>query len=94
MTSTGLAAPKIMRPPGSYLVVFAQFVFSKKKCENVLFPSIADMREEYFEALSEHDVWKSRRVLFRGHWSFWAAVGWDLPVSAIRLVKKIWTAAS
>lgn len=92
--SSTVISPKIARPPGSYLMIFAEFAYSKKKCENVLFPAITDMREEYFEALSENRVWKSRWVWLRGLWSFWAAVGFDLPITALRLVKKIWTAAS
>ena len=92
--SSTVISPKIARPPGSYLMIFAEFAYSKKKCENVLFPAITDMREEYFEALSENRVWKSRWVWLRGLWSFWAAVGFDLPITALRLVKKIWTAAN
>lgn len=92
--SSNFISPKIARPPGSYLMIFAEFAYSKKKCENVLFPAITDMREEYFEALSENRVWKARWVWLRGLWSFWAAVGFDLPITALRLVKKIWTAAN
>lgn len=85
---------QVRLPPGTLLRCCAEFIYSQRKFQSVLQPTIVDMREEYFEALAAGGIWKSRWVRVRGLWSFWAAVGMDIPISAIGLVKKIWTAAT
>jgi hypothetical protein len=81
----------ITRPPGARLVAFAECVFSKRTYETVLKPYLAETQEEYFEALSEGRVRKARWVRVRGVICFWTHVLLQLPVSATRLAKKLWT---
>ena len=89
-----VVTPRIARPPGVYLLMFAEFVYSRKKYERVLLPTVTDMREEYYEALAAGRIEKSRWVRIRGLGSFWLAIAADVPISAIGLVKKIWMAAN
>ena len=89
----GYQRKRLHRPPGASLLRLSEFIYSRKKYETVLRPTIVDMREEYFEALAAGRKWKSRWVRVRGIWSFGAAVGLDIPISAIGLIRKIWTAA-
>lgn len=52
------------------------------------------LREEHFETIVMGRIWKARWVWLRGLWSFWAAVGMDIPLSVIGLIRKIWVAAN
>jgi hypothetical protein len=83
----------ISRPPGMWLLRCAELVYSRQKFDKVLQPTILDMQDEYFISLAANRVWKARIVRLRGTWSFIAAVGMDIPLSAIGLIRKIWTAA-
>jgi hypothetical protein len=77
-------------PPGQKLYELADFLFSKQTNERVFFPVVADMREEYFEALSQNRIWKARWVHVRGTWSFVAAMGLDRFFSVVSLCVKVW----
>jgi hypothetical protein len=88
LNSTG---SKIARQaPGKSHLQFADFFFSKKKYEAVYLPIIQDMREEYFEALSQSRTWKASWVRVRGTWSFFAALGLDRFFSVVSLCVKVW----
>jgi hypothetical protein len=81
---------KIVRPPGCLLSNFAEFIFSKQKLHAILLPVIVDMREEYFEALSQDRIWKAHWVRIRGTWSFFAAVGLDRAFAFVSFFVKAW----
>ena len=81
----------VVCPPGAKLGTLASFFFSKRTYAIVLKPYLAEMQEEYFEALSERRLWKARWVRVRGVICFWSHVLLQLPVSATRLAKKLWT---
>ena len=83
----------ISRAPGWRLNAFAKRFFPKKMYERVLQPTLSDMETEYAEALAEGDETKARLVRWRGVCSFWLAIIYQLPVSAGRLIVKIWTLA-
>jgi hypothetical protein len=83
--------PKLVGAPGQRLNKLASFLYSKGKYDKVFAPTIGDMRQEYFEALSEGKTRKARWVWARGILSVLAAVVADVPLSLIGLVRKIWT---
>lgn len=87
-------SPRIHTPPGSHLARFADFIFSKRVYETVFVPVLRDIFDEYCEALNRGRLWKAKWVCLRGHWSFWSAVLAQAPVSAVKLVYKIWRAIS
>jgi hypothetical protein len=80
----------IRRAPCSSHLQLAEFFFSKRKYEKVYLPIIQDMREEYFETLSQNRIWKARWVRARGTWSFFAAIGLDRLFSIVSLCVKVW----
>jgi hypothetical protein len=80
----------IQRVPGMYLFKVAEFLMTEKSFSRVAAPSIADMREEYFEALSQNRIGKARLVHVRGIWSFFAALGLDRFFSIVSLCVKVW----
>jgi len=82
----------ILGPPGWSLRRFAEFCFSKKTYTQVLEPPLSDMQKEHFEALAAGRLWKARMVLVRGYWSFWSAVGAQLPISFARRIYEVWKA--
>jgi hypothetical protein len=84
-------APQLRRAPGARLDAFASFFFSKRTYATVLKPHLADMQEEYFEALSEGRWHKARWVRVRGVMCFWSHMLLQLPVSAIKLLSELWT---
>lgn len=84
---------KVVQPPGTMLVSTLSFFYSKKKYKSLIEQAIADMREEYFEALAAGQHKKAGWIRLRGTYSVWAAVFMDVPVSLTRLVTKIWKAS-
>lgn len=65
----------ISSPPGTTLSLIADFFSSKKTRKLILTPIIADMQEEYFDALMADRIWKARWVRIRGCCAFWQALG-------------------
>ena len=76
--------------PGNYFVQAIQFLVCKKRYEEMYLPIILDMREEYFEALSQNRIWKARWVRVRGTWSFFAAMGLDRALAFVPFFVKVW----
>jgi hypothetical protein len=60
----------------------------------VFLPAIQDMQHEHIEALAAGDVWKSRWVLLRGYCSLASAAVAQAPVSILKRLIELWTAAS
>lgn len=77
------------RPPGWRLRRIAEFCFSAETYAQVLEPTLADLQQEFFDALAKNDPWKARFVLIRGHWSFWMAVVYHAYFSLIRRIHKL-----
>lgn len=84
----------IFKPPGSLIVLIAESICSNKSFKGIVMPAISDMREEYFEALSQNRIWKARWVRVRGTWSFLAAMGLDRVFSVVSLCVKVWRSAN
>jgi hypothetical protein len=84
---------QLMTAPGSKLLAFSDFFFSNKQFVSVYGPIISDMREEYFEALSQNRIWKARWVRVRGTWSFFAAMGLDRAFAFVSFFMKAWRSA-
>jgi DNA-binding CsgD family transcriptional regulator len=84
------AVPRIQSPPGSTLRALADFFFSRRTYLTVLQPTLADLQDEYFQALADHRPWKARMARVRGYWSFWSAFFAQLPVSLIRKMAELW----
>jgi hypothetical protein len=80
--------------PGSSLGAFAKFVYSKKTYERVFEPIISDMRLEYNEALASGEHWHARWVHVRYSIAFGIAIMAKHCVSVVKLIQRIWTAAS
>ena len=79
--------------PGGKLASILSTLYSKKKYEAIFRQAIADMREEYFEALAAGKTRKAKWIWFRGVWSIWAAIVMDIPLTATRMAVKIWKAS-
>ena len=75
--------------PGNRLLGFSEFFFTRRAHIGLCVPVIHDMREEYFEALSQNRIWKARWVRARGTWSFFAAMGLDRFFSVVSLCVKV-----
>lgn len=82
----------LQRPPGARLRIVSEFFFSRRTYKEVFEPTIRDLFDEYCEALTDNRPWKARWVQIRGYWSFWSAVFAQMPISAVKVVYKIWKA--
>jgi hypothetical protein len=80
----------VSRPPGSWLLALAEFFCSRKTYTGIFLPTIIDLRVEYCEALDQGKIWKARWVLLRGWCSFWNAAAMRLPISAVRILVRLW----
>jgi hypothetical protein len=78
---------RIVRPPGSGLLSFADFFCSPRTLDRVLQPILADMQHDYFQALSENRKGKAEWARFRGSVCFWKALGL---YTIVRNVVAIW----
>jgi hypothetical protein len=76
--------------PGKKLLQISEFVFSKKFHDQICRQIVADMREEYREALFQNRIWKARWVRIRGTWSFFAAIGLDRAFAFVSFFVKAW----
>jgi hypothetical protein len=81
---------RIVRPPGSKLLSFADIFCSSKTIERVIIPNISDMRIDYCNALAEKKNTKAVFVRIRGYWSFWKALGLH---TLIQNIVEIWKAS-
>ncbi|HEV7689770.1 MAG TPA: GcrA family cell cycle regulator [Hyphomonadaceae bacterium] len=86
--------PKIHRPPGGFLLSLSRFIYPKRMFERIFEPTISDMREEFYQALSEGKVWKAKYIVVRGHVAVFNAAGLQVPVSLLRLIGAIWRIGS
>lgn len=84
---------RLSRPPGSGLLLVAEFLYSRKAYEEVFVPTVSDLREEYAAALVAKRKWKARWVLVRGYWSFFSAAGLQTAVRVARKAFKMWSSA-
>jgi hypothetical protein len=84
------SAASIARPPGFWLISTAEFLMSKKQFCTLVVPTIADMREEYYQALAQNRIWKARWVRIRGTWSFFAAIRNDRLLAMVSFFIKAW----
>jgi len=55
----------IARAPGYKTLELSGMIFGKKCKEQIFEPWLADMQEEYFEAIDQEKVWKSRFIRAR-----------------------------
>jgi hypothetical protein len=85
-----LSINKLAKVPGHNLLQLTDFLFSRKANAQVFVPIVIDMREEYFEALSQNRIWKARWVRIRGTWSFFAAIGLDRAFAFVSFFIKAW----
>jgi hypothetical protein len=81
---------RIQAPLGWRLRVVAEFLFSRKTYAAIFEPNLRDVFDEYCEAIVANRPWKARWVRIRGYWSFWSAFFAQLPISAAKMVYKIW----
>lgn len=76
--------------PGARLLWFADFFYSRKSLEEILRPTISDMRDEYNGAYVEGRVAKARWVRARGTWAFVSAAVSLAAASAGDVVVRLW----
>jgi hypothetical protein len=80
----------ISSPPGTHLLLVAEFLYSRQTFEEILRPAIEDMRSEYNTALVSVHRWKARWVRLRGTWSFVTAAGLVTFGSVGRVMVRFW----
>jgi hypothetical protein len=84
-----LPSSLIGRAPGTTFHSVVDFLYSPKTVRETFEPIIADWRVEYFEALSQKKVWKTRWICVRYTYSFIMAMG----LSKIFSFYKVFTRA-
>ncbi len=82
-------AGKVLKAPGSTLLVVVEFVFSTKTARLLRQP-LLDLQLEYCDALGAQRPRKAAWVRLRGYWSFWKTMVMLIPVSLIRLGVQLW----
>jgi len=81
---------KIARPPGIFILRIINFIYSKKVAERIFEPILADMQEEYFEALSNSLKLKAKWIHLRSIFSIFIAIASQLSISVVKLFITIW----
>jgi hypothetical protein len=84
--------PPIHGAPGWRLHRFASWVYSRQSFKIVFEPVLSDMQVEYFEALAKGQRKKAAWVRLRGCLVFGSHVAAQLPISAVRVIWRMWTA--
>ena len=84
----------IISPPGTRALELARNIFSRKAVQQ-LEQVVADMREEYFEALSSGAPPLQRAfILIRGYWALIETTGLFQLISFAARIYKFWKKAS
>jgi hypothetical protein len=83
----------IGQAPGSTLLNVADFLVSRRSMDEVFLPTIQDMREEYFEALSQGRHRKAAWIRVRGTWAVLSAASALFGVRLSKLIVGIWRAS-
>jgi len=81
---------RVSAPPGHTLLAIAEFLCSERTFDEILRPTIDDMRREYNQALADDRRAKAKWVRMRGTWSFLAAAGMVAFGSVGKLVVRVW----
>lgn len=79
------ASQRIVMPPGMRLSTFLQALLGFTRFRRYVAPAIADMQEEYFEALNRGDKWNARAAVVRGY--VFIVPGWLWSMAATALAK-------
>lgn len=58
---------RVRLPPGHRLAVVAEFLLTRGAFKRYVAPVIADMQEEYIEAIAAGHEWHARWIAVRGH---------------------------
>lgn len=78
----------IARAPGSLILLFVDFFFSHKAVKEIFEPLVADLRTEYFNALTSKRKWKARWIRLRYCYHFILAAGLAKLFSLVKIVKS------
>jgi hypothetical protein len=73
--------------PGGRAYAIASFFCSKRTMARIIDPMLADMREEYFEALAKGQKWKARWIHLSYYWGFVKLLPF---YTAISMDKRLW----
>lgn len=88
-STTASAHPRVMAtPPGHYLLQWMRLLVGRRTYEEVVVQTIADMRQEYFEALQDAAPWRARVAHWRGIVAVVRALGLDSLIRWIEQVRK------
>ena len=82
--------PTLSSFPGWRLQRLAQWIFSRRTCEQVLEPVLSDIHEEFIRANAEGRPVKARWVQLRGYACFWSHVALQIPFDLARIVGALW----
>ena len=79
-------------PPGTVWLKIVSLFYSKKNKNQVFEPIVVDWQEEYFEALYNKEIWKSRWINVRYTYAFVVAMWQKSPIGdLIEFVRKLAT---
>ncbi len=88
-----ISITKLSLPPGTTILRISRFIYTQKTFNRIFEPTIADMREEYFEAIQNEEKLKAKWINIRGHLIFVQTMIAHAGVSVVKLAKNIWTIA-
>jgi hypothetical protein len=80
-------SPRIDAAPGHTLLAVARWLYPVRTVEEVIEPSVADLRFEYNEALAAGRRGQAKWIRLRGTWSILEAAGLSI---FVRFVLKAW----
>ena len=81
---------RVRKAPGSELFRMISFAAGTRATESIFKQSIADMREEYFEALAAGRQWHARWINIRGHLDMALTFVAYVSTSLAKRVTSIW----
>lgn len=79
-----------VRAPGYRFHRLAEFLYCRRTMERVFDPMLADMLDEYLEALANGRLWKARWIRFRYYLDLGRVVGLKSIVDVVKEVVGLW----
>lgn len=80
-------ADRVCLPPGYRLTAFCRFLLPRAVFKRYVAPTIADMQEDYIDALALDHKWHARWIFLRGH--LLVVPGWLYAFCAGKLVELL-----
>ncbi|MFT5679865.1 MAG: hypothetical protein ACI8RZ_000770 [Myxococcota bacterium] len=79
---------RIADPPGLTILRIAKFFYTPATIKGVFLPLVADLQDEYFNAIDQQHSWKARWIRVCYFWDFLDTFGFQKAFDLLKALRK------